>query len=234
MGSIPRTIESITEEYEQDGTFTPVDIAGRIALSFELLNGLLVGASMQRIQSQVNFEKITKSRINDKTAQGMAIDVGCIYNLPKMKGLSLGTCFQNFGGQSKGFITKKESMPFSMNIGMAYKMQMKTEKKQEKTPESEIQTEQKTDERKISGALTIASSVAFPSDDSINAHIGLEYRFHNGISFRGGFKTDSSFDFPSGLSGGIGYDSSIYQVDYAFVPYGDLGNTHRVSFNIKF
>jgi len=239
MGSITRTIESVSEEYEQDGIFAPVDVAGRLALSFEAMQGLLVGASVQRIQSQVSFDKVTKVRISDKTAQGTAVDVGGIYHIPKVKGLSVGACFQNFGGQSKGYITKKESMPFSLNLGLAYKTQMANGKKPEKTegetPVEETQSEEKASvETTPSGALMIALAVSFPSDDSTNAHLGLEYRFSNGIAFRGGYLTGSSFDFPSGVSGGIGYDSSSYQVDYAFVPYGDLGNTHRISFTIRF
>jgi hemolysin activation/secretion protein len=41
-----------------------------------------------------------------------------------------------------------------------------------------------------------------------------------------------------GLSMGLGLmytDYAMnYSLDYAFVPYGELGNTHRISFGIKF
>jgi hypothetical protein len=238
MGSITRTIESVSEEYEQDGVFTPVDSAGRLALSFEAIKGLLVGASVQRIQSQVSFDKVTKERISNKTAQGTAVDIGGIYFIPKVNGLSVGACFQNFGGQNKSYIAKKDPMPFSLNLGMAYKSEMTSEKKSSEiegeTP-SENTNDKKTPAEELqSSALMIALAVGLPSDDSANAHLGVEYRFSNGIAFRGGYITGSSFDFPSGLSAGIGYDSLSYQVDYAFVPYGDLGNTHRISFTIRF
>jgi hypothetical protein len=237
MGSIPRTIESASEEYEEDGTFSPVDIAGRLALSVEALKGLLVGASFQRIQSQVGFDKFTKVKISDKTAQSMAIDVGGIYYVPRVPGLSVGGCLQNLGNQTKGYISKKEAMPFALNLGMAYKTQMMTKKTLANEKDNTVNTdntEKQPATKDPLSALTIAFAVIFPSDDTINAHLGLEYRFSNGIAFRGGYRTGTSFAFPSGISGGMGYDSSSYQVDYAFVPYGDLGNTHRVSFTIHF
>lgn len=234
MGAITRTIESTSEEYEEDGTFSPVDIAGRLALSIEAMKGLMLGASFQRIQSQISFDKVTKEKIGDKTAQGMAIDIGGIYYIPKVHGLSVGGCFQNFGSQTKGYITKKESMPFSLDLGFAYKTQMTTKKAPSNTENNAPPQEQKPSEKALSNALTIVTAIVFPSDESINARLGLEYQFSNGISFRGGYHTGSSFDFPSGISAGIGYDSTAYQVDYAFIPYGDLGNTHRVSFAVRF
>jgi len=234
MGAISRTVESISEEYEEDGTFSPVDVAGRLALSAKIINGLMVGVSLQRIQSQINFDKVTKVAISDKIAQSMIVDIGAIYKIPRIPELSIGGCFQNFGGQTKAFITKKESIPFSLDLGMAYKAQMKAVKNQTSTEAKPDNSERQPSSNIQPGSLTIAFAVVFPVDESINARLGLEYRFSNGIAFRGGYKTGSGFDFPSGLSGGIGYDSSAYQIDYAFVPYGELGNTHRVSFTIQF
>jgi len=33
---------------------------------------------------------------------------------------------------------------------------------------------------------------------------------------------------------GLGLKFSNYQIDYSFLPYADLGNTHRVSFTARF
>ena len=38
----------------------------------------------------------------------------------------------------------------------------------------------------------------------------------------------------NGLSMGIGLSVLGVRTDYSFVPYGDLGNTHRVSFTSEF
>ena len=226
MGSIQRTIESSVEGYEEDGTFSPVDMAGRVALSVKTFKNLLVGVSVQRIQSRVGFKDVTKERISDKTVQGMAIDLGSIYNFDKVPGLSVGGCLQNLGGQTKAYFTEKASMPFNFNVGMAYKVQM--------MPEKASTTDTPKKPKLSPSALTVAVDLSIPNDSSVNVRLGAEYRFGNGISLRGGYRTGRGFDFPSGLSAGIGYDSSDYRVDYAIVPYGDLGNTHRVSFTIRF
>ncbi|HGE70560.1 TPA: PorV/PorQ family protein [Candidatus Poribacteria bacterium] len=233
MGAITRTIESLSEEYEEDGTFSPVDMAGRLAISVNIIKNLLLGASLQRIQSKVSFDNVTKERISDKTSQAIAIDLGGIYTVTKVPGLTVGGCLQNIGNQTKAFITDNDPLPFAFAMGSSYKVQMKTEKKLENNEKNQSGNEPQK-EKSSPNTMTIVFDLYFPNDDSINVRTGVEYRFSNGISLRGGYRTGTGFDFPSGLSAGFGYDSSGYQVDYAFVPYGDLGGTHRVSFTIRF
>lgn len=38
----------------------------------------------------------------------------------------------------------------------------------------------------------------------------------------------------SELGGGVGFRLHNYRLDYAFVPFANLGNTHRISFTGKF
>jgi len=240
MGSIPRTIESATEKYEQDGTFSPADIAGRLALSIKLRN-LLIGGSFQRLQSRIDFRDVTKEEIGDKIAQSFSIDAGCIYNFQKISGLSFGGCLQNIGSQTSAFFREKESMPFSINIGTVYKTRLSgasaasVRRDSQKTKETEDgDQDQKQAEPEQFGMLVLAVDVKIPVDNSISAHAGLEYRFANGVLIRGGYNTVTGLDFPSGLSAGLGYDNNEYQLDYAFVPYGNLGNTHRMSLTVRF
>lgn len=44
----------------------------------------------------------------------------------------------------------------------------------------------------------------------------------------------STLEFLSGLTVGSGFKLNIFDIDYAFVPYGDLGYTHRSSLLAKF
>lgn len=229
MGTIPRTIESLTEGYEQDGTFSPTDIAGRLAFASKVFKNLSIGGSIQRLQSRVGFNEVTKERINDRIAQSIAIDFGCIYDVPVAKGLSVAGCFQNLGNQTRAFFEEKEPMPTSINFGTAYKKII--HRKENKKNNSEETTPQPESGPNI---ITVAMDINFPSDNSPNIRIGGEYTFSNGISIRSGYRTGTGFDFPSGLCGGLGYDSSEYRIDYAFVPYGSLGNTHRISLTVRF
>ena len=65
-------------------------------------------------------------------------------------------------------------------------------------------------------------------------HLGLEYVFNNGFAVRGGYRGRTDFEFLSNLSGGFGYATRAYQIDYAFVPFGEVGNAHRVSLSLDF
>lgn len=46
--------------------------------------------------------------------------------------------------------------------------------------------------------------------------------------------TSSGFASLGGLGGGFGLKFSSYQLDYVFTPFGELGNTQRLSFGAKF
>jgi len=52
--------------------------------------------------------------------------------------------------------------------------------------------------------------------------------------FRAGFRTLKDSNTGPGLTGGIGLDVGTFSMDYAFVPYGDLGDTHRVAVTVRF
>lgn len=234
MGAIPRTIESVSEGYEEDGTFSPVDMALRVGFATKVFQHLLIGGSLQRYESRVSFDEVTKERISDKTAQSISIDIGCVYDVPKVPGLKVGGCFQNLGKQTKAFYRQKEPMPFAMNLGVAYEILVTTTEiipaKEAVSPEGEAESRAEPPP----GVLTVATDFSFPTDNSVSARMGVEYRFGNGIAIRGGYRTGTGFDFPSGLCGGFGYDTVSYRLDYAFVPYGDIGNTHRIAFTIRF
>lgn len=62
-------------------------------------------------------------------------------------------------------------------------------------------------------------------DNYIN--IGAEYSFNNYFSLRFGSAR-------SKLQGGVGFASPFFALDYAYVPYENLGATHRVSFTLNF
>ena len=234
MGDMVRTIESPTEGYEENGTFTAADVAGRIALAGRTFKGIIVGISLQMLQSNVDFEDVTKDRVGDKTAESIVIGLGGLYDTP-IPDLTVGCSFQNLGSQTQAFIKEEEPLPFTFRVGAAYKTLVRGWKPE---PSEEGETEEPADPEveldKLPGTLIAAMDLDFPSDHSPGVRMGLEYQFSNGIAIRSGYRTGTGFSFPAGFCGGMGYTTDTYQVDYALVPYGDLGNTHRVSFTIRF
>lgn len=78
--------------------------------------------------------------------------------------------------------------------------------------------------------LTVEANKPIEKDMYFN--IGEETTFFKILSLRIGYTTGK--DIGPGLSGGFGVKILSLTLDYAFVPYGDLGNTHRVSFTARF
>ena len=57
----------------------------------------------------------------------------------------------------------------------------------------------------------------------------------NILAVRAGYKYGgSNSEKLSSFHGGCGFSWHDTQLNYAFVPYGDLGNTHRISLSMKF
>jgi len=90
---------------------------------------------------------------------------------------------------------------------------------------------------KIGGAakfssLTLSADACLPNDNDAYFCLGLEWNLMKAFALRAGYRTGR--DEGSGLSAGLGFKVGKFAFDYAFIPYGDLGDTHRVSLKIGF
>lgn len=82
------------------------------------------------------------------------------------------------------------------------------------------------------GPLVLALDLASPLDNDIYYCAGVEWWMWDGIALRAGYKTNQ--DIGQGFTAGLGFKKSKIQFDYAYVPYGDLGGTHKVSLGMSF
>jgi hypothetical protein len=74
-------------------------------------------------------------------------------------------------------------------------------------------------------------------DVVFNAGTQYVYSFREDISLaaRAGYKSNNqALGGMAGFTTGIGFEYASLGFDYAFVPYGDLENTHRISLNYQF
>jgi tetratricopeptide (TPR) repeat protein len=62
--------------------------------------------------------------------------------------------------------------------------------------------------------------------------VGTEYNFWDLITLRFGYKASGHLD--GGLRAGMGIGTRSLRFDYAYTPFGVLGETHRVSLNFRF
>jgi len=80
--------------------------------------------------------------------------------------------------------------------------------------------------------VVLPLDIAKPQDDEVYYCLGAEWWLKSSFALRAGYKTDQ--DAGEGWSTGLGFKFGRSDLDYAYVPYGDLGITHRSSLGIKF
>ncbi len=151
--------------------------------------------------------KFIKQKIEEETASTYALDGGILY-IPS-DNLRFGLAIQNIGGTIK-FVDESDPLPVNIKAGITYRFD--------------------------SNSL-LSLDTNFPLEcNQPNFHLGVEHPLSNLFVFRGGYKTDtiSDLDALSGLSLGLGFKWNRYHIDYAWVPYGNLGQTHYISFLLKF
>ena len=75
--------------------------------------------------------------------------------------------------------------------------------------------------------------MVIPIDDTPSLSVGGEYAIMGVFALRTGYKTGSDLGAAAGLRAGCGFILPRIGLDYAFAPYGELGDSHRVSLLVK-
>lgn len=156
--------------------------------------------------------KILQEKIeNESTPTTPAFDLACMYKLND--NLKLGAILQNIGPGAK-FKEVQDPLPAALRVGGSFKFKN----------------------------LLLASDINLGVYSKTIFSIGGEYSLQNisdvldKVSFRCGYKTENTewLGPLAGLSAGVGIKQKWISGDYAIVPYGDLGLTHRISLTAKF
>ncbi len=153
--------------------------------------------------------KTIYQRIDDESAISFALDIALLYR--KMaENLNLSFGLYNLGTNIK-FVDEGDPMPILVRAGASYRM--------------------------LDDKLVLVTDIdGYIVDRRLYACLGAEYSLVKALSFRTGYKygMDSELGGMAGLSAGAGFNIWNVQMDYAFVPFGELGNTHRISVGTKF
>ena len=144
------------------------------------------------------------SKLDDRSAQTLAADVGLRAEYEKLAG---GLVVQNMGPGLK-FVQDRAPLPLNVKAGVSYKP--------------------------AKGAtLTFDVNKARGSDVWVGA--GAEYMLAAGVGPRIGYESDrTSLGAMAGLTTGIGIVVNKFSFDYAFVPVGEFGDSHRLSLKVRF
>lgn len=219
----PRTVESSAGAwgYTEDGTFRYSDVLVQVGFGMTPIMDLRLGATFRLAESTISFAD-TSSPMPEYKRRGSSLSLGLIYETP-IPDLRLGLCYRDTELSAKGFLSRSAAIPHEIAFGASYRLKFKARRRG--APEEGPPPE---------NSLILAGEVDLPSDRSTLFKLGAEYQMTNGFSLRMGYRNDPDRSGITRLSGGMGYRSGNYQIDYAFVSYGDLGDVHRVSLTLRF
>ena len=141
-----------------------------------------------------------------ETGYGGAVDLGATGR--PVDGLSIGFAARHLGAMTYG--DGFERLPLEFGFGAAYSRGMFN--------------------------FTL-DAVAPAMDNNPNVRAGIEFIPVKPLALRVGYRTGpvslSSLGYFNGLTGGLGVTVGNFGIDYAFVPYGELGLTHRIGLRIE-
>jgi len=146
--------------------------------------------------------KYIRESIADVIGQDFAIDLGALYSVRAVKGLSLGAALQNLGPTVK-FQSAHENLPLNARLGAGYLFEV------------------------LGQASALSFDVMKERSQGALIAAGAETVVAKAMPIRVGFTTRN--DAGPGVSAGIGWLYRDLALDYAFVPFGDLGMAHRAS-----
>ncbi|MFA5975516.1 MAG: PorV/PorQ family protein [Elusimicrobiota bacterium] len=156
--------------------------------------------------------KYIRQTLNDVQANAYATDGGLLYDTA-WHDLRLGASMQNLGSRVK-FVSESDPLPLTFRLGASAPVPL------------------------VSRNLRLASDLIMPRDHAMGVAVGGEYtgRLMDGLSYqvRSGYRTDSDVEGLSGVAAGGGLTFGRVSFDFAWVPFGELGNTYRYAIHIKF
>ena len=138
-----------------------------------------------------------QEQLEATAARGIAFDVGLLTRLPA-SGLSLGVAVQHLGVPVT-YEAQKEALPLTYRAGLAYQ---------------------------FGNIGVIAFDIAKTVGQEMQFLPGMELSLTNSFYVRGGYQV-SNYE-GSGMTAGFGLRlMDNHRINYVYVPYGDLGDTHR-------
>lgn len=154
--------------------------------------------------------KYIRSRIGSDEAQTVAADVGAKRALG---GFVVGAVLRNLGSGLK-FQDQRNDLPLRLALGGAYKF--------------------------AGGHAAAVEVVNGPRGAGTDGSFGGEYQAVKSLYLRAGYATQtvvaggSDFDAARGLTLGLGVRNDRFSLDYAVLPSGEFGRSHRFSLGARF
>jgi hypothetical protein len=174
-----------------------------------LLGASVAGPLMIEGFSAGTTLKFLRESLGDASANGAAVDAGVFYQGNVERSWNVGAALQNVGIATK-FADAAVKLPMTLRIGAS---------------------------GQPFAQWLFATDFVKRNDTEGEFDIGAEVTPKRYFSMRVGYRYALRAPDLGGLSNfsaGLGLRFNKMSFDYAFVPLGDLGMTHRISFNLRF
>jgi hypothetical protein len=150
--------------------------------------------------------KLISAKLDTVSASAYALDFGSLYRYDSK--INFAATLTNVGSKLK-FLNEGDSLPMAFHIGSTF------------TPNPH---------------WLATAEVIYPKTGLASFHMGGEWRPIEMLAVRAGYRTDTlkGLSAIAGVSAGLGLNVWGQELAYAYLPYGDLGNTHYISLLMKF
>lgn len=159
------------------------------------------GLKLNEVLAVGGAGRYVSSEIDDVTAHGFAADLGVQLRVRSIEGLTVGASVTNVGTGLK-FLQTRDDFPITFRAGAAYQVPRWN--------------------------LLLATDVVKSIDRDVDAGVGAEWKPIEMLRLRAGYRSQGR-DVGKGLTAGLGVSLAGLEIDYAYVPFGVLGDAHRIS-----
>lgn len=197
-------------QYEQQGKVPYTTESPEVIASYSLgANYSILLSYARRIGSHFILgitPKLVHTQLWEYEDTGWAGDVGVLY---QSRRLNIGLSLNNVGEKmTMEDAPQADPLPQNLKLGILYKMF------------AEATT-----------SMNIALDVTKPAaSGNLQYNTGIEYWYHGILALRGGYLKEGGK--VQGFTQGLGLRFGNLQIDFANIPWGELGNAQRVSLSI--
>jgi len=181
--------------------------AGGSFTSYEEAVSLGLGRTIGRSRFGLGI-KYLESYIAGEKARGAAVDIGFNRTLNTRLPITIGLAVQNLGSGLK-YMSQRDPLPLSFAAGFSFSI--------------------------VPGINLALDSKRFVYDKQTTISFGTEYVVLSGLALRSGYLTNTVSSLKGkGFSAGVGFSFWTTNLDYSVTPYGELGNTQKITLKKSF
>jgi hypothetical protein len=220
-GELQQTILATNSQGFLDvGTFSPSAYSVGVGYANALSDKFAVGGDIsyvyQDLGSSITNYDANGNYVYTKERKGVpCFDFGMIYRTG-FKSFAFGMDIRSFSRQLK-YEEESFDLPLIFHLGISMNVLDLW------NMDSKVQS------------LIVAADATHPRDYPEQVNVGLEYTFMQMFSLRGGYMFNND---EYGITGGVGvqkqFDNLTIGLDYAYTPFGILGNVQRLAFHISY